>query len=290
MNTWNTSDIIELLKRSGEVALRHYQTPKTELKGDESLVTRADREIETLLAEKFDRPDDGVFMIGEETVSTHDESYVEDAQSATTAWVVDPIDGTAAYANQIPTWGVSIGMLESGSLRRGAVFNPVLGEVFLTDDQGGILFSENLPNALNWGLDDLRAFDGAPPPSTRTGLVSLSQSLAKNGGFNGHNPVQTVCSAVYSLAHLALGHYLAYAATLKLWDLAGMWPMLESIGFKGRLLSGEPFTNELSDALYHVAPNSEHRWAVRGHVIFAPNDEAIDYVLSHLDVSATAQA
>ena len=44
-----------------------------------------------------------------------------------TGWAIDPIDGTSNFALGLPLWGISIGYLENGYPRLGAIALPELG-------------------------------------------------------------------------------------------------------------------------------------------------------------------
>lgn len=99
------------------------------------IVTKADREAETLIRDALAaaRPGDG--FLGEESGST--------AGSSGLTWVVDPIDGTVNYFYGIPAYAVSVAVVEGdpdpGSWRTlaGAVVSPELGEVFGAAAGGG---------------------------------------------------------------------------------------------------------------------------------------------------------
>jgi len=46
-------------------------------------------------------------------------------------WAVDPLDGTLNYAKRIPHFAVSIGAIVKGETKVGAIYNPVLNELFV---------------------------------------------------------------------------------------------------------------------------------------------------------------
>ena len=109
-----------------------------QLKHDGSLVTKIDPANEAFLREKL--TDGGEFFCGEESLDAKGKAdeevrqlqeYVTEAFQGRT-WVVDPIDGTAPFAHHLPLWGVSIGYMEGGILRDGAIALPDLGQCFLT--------------------------------------------------------------------------------------------------------------------------------------------------------------
>ena len=56
MNRWKIDRLLELFREAGAVALHLQENPELGIKSDHTAVTRADREIEALLATDFDRP------------------------------------------------------------------------------------------------------------------------------------------------------------------------------------------------------------------------------------------
>lgn len=86
------------------------------------MVTRFDRAAEEVIvaAIRSDRPDDAI--IGEEGAD----------QPGTTglAWHVDPIDGTTNFVYDLPTWACSVGVTFDGVGVAGAVYAPMVDELY----------------------------------------------------------------------------------------------------------------------------------------------------------------
>jgi myo-inositol-1(or 4)-monophosphatase len=117
----------ELARRSGEVILPYFAATglHVEIKADETPVTAADRRAEELMRklirERF--PDHGI--VGEELGSERPEAeYV---------WLLDPIDGTKAFASACPLFGTLIALTHFGRPLLGAIHNPVLGQLLVGD-------------------------------------------------------------------------------------------------------------------------------------------------------------
>lgn len=92
---------------------------EADVKPDLSIVTNADLAAERAFRERVERdfPDMGV--IGEEFgVSKPDAAY---------QWVIDPVDGTADFAQELPTWGSIIGLFFHGVPVVGVIDHPDLG-------------------------------------------------------------------------------------------------------------------------------------------------------------------
>ena len=124
---------IKMVDSSGPVILDYFRKNLPfEKKDDQSPVTQADQEVETLLLNILDRelPEHGV--LGEEYGSKGiEEEYV---------WVIDPIDGTRAFINGIPLFGTLIALTHNGIPILGVIDHPALGERWLGIDGAPTLY------------------------------------------------------------------------------------------------------------------------------------------------------
>jgi len=112
-----------LAGQSGEVIKPYFGKASLaiELKGDQTLVTQADREAETVMRELIRKayPQHGI--IGEE--------FGPENTSAEFVWTLDPIDGTISFASGCPMFGTLIGLLHAGKPILGAIHNPILNQL-----------------------------------------------------------------------------------------------------------------------------------------------------------------
>jgi myo-inositol-1(or 4)-monophosphatase len=85
-------------------------------------VTEFDRAAETLIVGELrrTRPDDAI--VGEEGADHQGTSGLE--------WHLDPIDGTVNFVYDLPTWCTSVGVVDDAGGVAGAVYAPVLDEMF----------------------------------------------------------------------------------------------------------------------------------------------------------------
>jgi histidinol-phosphatase len=92
-----------------------------ETKGDDTPVTIADREAETILRDALERafPDHGI--VGEE--------YGASRPGASHQWYLDPIDGTKSFVRGVPLYAVLIGLEIDGRVEVGVAHFPALGEM-----------------------------------------------------------------------------------------------------------------------------------------------------------------
>ncbi len=96
------------------------QAPDVDIKSDASFVTTTDKAVEQKLREMITRtyPDHGI--LGEEFDNVNiDAEFV---------WVLDPIDGTAAFVAGIPVYGTLIGLAWNGKPFVGIIDHPVTSD------------------------------------------------------------------------------------------------------------------------------------------------------------------
>jgi myo-inositol-1(or 4)-monophosphatase len=88
-----------------------------------SIVTNADKEAERLIVAKIKKTRIKCTIHSEEAGTLR-------FGSPDVVWAVDPLDGTFNYATGIPYFGVSIGVLNQRRACVGAIYNPILDEMF----------------------------------------------------------------------------------------------------------------------------------------------------------------
>ncbi len=125
---------LEAAHLGGERTLKYFnQGVAVELKGDNTPVTRADRESEELIRERILRAFPTHSIVGEEGGATKgDDSF---------KWILDPIDGTKAFIHGVPFYGVLIGVEVEGRPSVGVVHMPALHETVSAVTGGGCLWN-----------------------------------------------------------------------------------------------------------------------------------------------------
>jgi 3'(2'), 5'-bisphosphate nucleotidase len=98
------------------MALRETKLIK-ERKADHSLVTNADREADVIICEGLKKSFPSHAILTEE-------SGLEGRADTEYLWVVDPLDGTRAYARGTDGFSVMIGLLHHGKPFAGIVYDP----------------------------------------------------------------------------------------------------------------------------------------------------------------------
>jgi myo-inositol-1(or 4)-monophosphatase len=139
-------------------------------------------------------------------------------------WIVDPLDGTVNYANGIPFFCVSIGLVVDGRPAAGAVHDPMRGETFSATADGPALLGDAPINA----SDKERLIDfvvsmalGGRAVATRGRAVRRAIRVSRNMG-----------SSALGLAYVGNGRFDAFIQSggMSAWDVAAAGLIAERAG------------------------------------------------------------
>jgi histidinol phosphatase-like enzyme (inositol monophosphatase family) len=112
---------VEAAWQAGKITLEYFQTgTAVERKADASPVTLADRRAEEKLRQCIQRAFPSHGILGEE--------YGEAPGRGPYRWILDPLDGTRAFVQGVPLYGVMLGLEYAGRAVLGVVHLPALGE------------------------------------------------------------------------------------------------------------------------------------------------------------------
>lgn len=204
-------------QEAGRIALQYYNVVEARRKADRSFVTAADEEIEQMLRARIKAayPQHGI--LGEEQGRYHtDAEYL---------WVLDPIDGTAAFVSGIPIWGISIGLLQHGRPILGCFYMPALDEWYEADVAGPALFNRQPTEVTHDDLLDSEAWIGVP------------SNVHRRYTINYPGKVRSLGSMASYLCYVARGTAVgALVGRPKLWDIAAGLAILQRAGGDARLL------------------------------------------------------
>ena len=120
---------LTLADQADQLTLARFKAADLDIHGkdDDTPVTDADTDTETLLRDqlKRTRPEDAV--LGEEFGSVRPKELTKRALAKERIWVLDPIDGTANYVRGVPVWATLIGLVADSRPAVGVVSAPALG-------------------------------------------------------------------------------------------------------------------------------------------------------------------
>ncbi len=149
-------------------------------------------------------------------------------QSSDSQWIVDPIDGTVNFFYGIPHFCISIAMRRGGELKVGAIYDPMMDEMFAVDFDGPAT-----RNGLPIRPSDRSALaDAVVTVGFSKSTESIDAGLARYKNI-AHRVRKTrmMGSAALALAYIACGRLDAYIEeSISLWDIAAGQLMLERGG------------------------------------------------------------
>jgi myo-inositol-1(or 4)-monophosphatase len=125
-----------ILKEAGRIILEHRdKKDKIGSKENNEIVTPADIEANTYIARKLKEifPD----------IPVYTEEGATDKSEATTRWIVDPLDGTTPWVWGNSGFSISIALEVEGNIQVGAVYDPVMEELYYAEKGSGATKNEN---------------------------------------------------------------------------------------------------------------------------------------------------
>ena len=199
------------------------------------MVTEVDHLSEELIlgAIRERYPDDGI--LAEESGEHHAIRGGAPTLATGRTWVIDPLDGTVNYANGIPFFCVSIGLVVDGRPMVGVVHDPMRSETFAAVDGGPATVEGRAVTVSDKDrLEDL--------------VISLALSGRRVAGRvqatrKAIRVSRNMGSAALALAYVANGRFDAFVQTggLSSWDIAAAGLIAERGGASVTDMAGGPW-------------------------------------------------
>ncbi len=228
-----------LVKDAGKIALEFIDQSSPSLKPDHSVITEADRRVSLLAHERLARllATKEHILVDEEDkdkIKFLDQPLLEKTKFL---WSIDPIDGTRAYANRMPQYGVSIGLLKDLKPWMGVVYFPSLAELFYCDGQDAFFvkdpFTKDEVSIKILPIDE--------EISDRSVFIVTDETFSRFNWVQKHCHIMVFAAAVCEFCWPIIGRGCGSLSRVHLWDMAGAWPIFEKAGLKMRSFStGEP--------------------------------------------------
>jgi len=242
METPSDTDILPRLelaraiaRQAGELTLRYFRSSSltVDRKADDSPVTVADREAETLMRRRIAAvfPDDGI--LGEE--------YGEVPGGGGFRWIIDPIDGTKSFVAGVPLYGNLVAVEHDGT--------PIIGVINIPAQRDMVYAAA--------GHGAFRILgDAAPAPARVSDTAALGDGvfLTSEPEVYRARGADEAFSRLIARARMtrtwgdAFGYVLVATGRatvmvdprMELWDAAPMRPILEEAGGTFTSWTGEP--------------------------------------------------
>ena len=97
----------------------------------------SDRATEVVLTRRLAEALPGSQVVGEEAAHA-DPQVLTRLENAGPTWVIDPIDGTSAFAKGSDEYAVMVGLVDDGALIAGFIYQPVADVLLLGEHGGGV--------------------------------------------------------------------------------------------------------------------------------------------------------
>jgi myo-inositol-1(or 4)-monophosphatase len=233
---------LALAARAGEVLMDRYERLEhIDYKSARDVVTEADHLSEELILDAIRDRHPGDAILAEES----GEHRAVEGEAPTSGrgrlWIVDPLDGTVNYANGIPFFCVSIGLIVDGRPSVGVIHDPTRSETFAATVDGPALLTAPLgsPSHAIVASDKDKVSDfvismalNGRSAASRARNVRKAIRISRNMG-----------SAALALAYVANGRFDAFVQQggLSAWDVAAAGLIAERGGARVTAMDGGPW-------------------------------------------------
>ncbi len=209
----------QIAQEAGELTLGYFRKPiEVERKLDNSPVTIADRESESLLRERILHRYPEHAVIGEEFGEGGD-------HGSSFTWVLDPIDGTKSFVKGIPLYCVLVALLHEQQPLLGVIHNPALGETVSAAHNAGCSY-QGRPTSVSSETDLSDAWLMVTDPAD---MARLQPEFGRRL-YSAFGHVRTWADA-YGYLLVATGRAEAMIdPIMNLWDIAALKPIIEEAG------------------------------------------------------------
>ncbi len=216
---------INSAKSAGKIIRDNFHKKKNvSYKGRIDLVTDIDKKAEETIVRILNEHFPSHNILTEETDYKIDENQKY-------CWIIDPLDGTTNYIHQFPFVAVSVALQKNGKSIVGVVYNPILEEIFYSENgNGSLLNGRQLKVSENNSLVKSILATGFPydiKDDETNNLKNFERIIKKCRG------IRRPGAAALDLCYVAAGIFDGYWETqLWPWDTAAGILMVEEAGGK----------------------------------------------------------
>lgn len=178
----------DIAKEAGKIMLKYFNMDNgASYKGDKTIVTLADTEINSYLIKKVKEKYSNHSVDGEE----------EQFGKSDYVWVCDPVDGTAMYARHIPVAVFSLALVVKGESKVGVVFDPFTNNLYTAIKGKGAYKNGERITVNDYELDDMKTVCHYDLwPSADHNISKVIGELGKKTYFIGLGSIIRACMCV----------------------------------------------------------------------------------------------
>jgi myo-inositol-1(or 4)-monophosphatase len=225
------SEIETLARNAGAILREGYDKEHNiQYKSEIDLVTEIDHASEKYLLDEINSHFPGGHIFAEESGETQGQN--EDV------WYIDPLDGTVNYAHRVPIFCVSIGFASHGILELGAVYDPLLNEMFTAErGKGAFLNGKQLHVSNTTELKKSLLVTGFPYDTWNTPRNNFDYFIKLAKMTQG---VRRLGSAALDGCYVAAGRFDGFwELSLKPWDIAAAGLIAQEAGARVSTIDGD---------------------------------------------------
>lgn len=228
---------VDTARAAGEILSRHYGQPhEIKVKGPRDITTEADLAAQVAAIDLIRARCPGAHFVAEE-----DSAALAGAGQPpeVPSWYIDPLDGTTNFARGLPGFSVSVAMTQHGHIQCGAVYDPLLDNMFsAARGQGAYLNGRRLQvSACADMAEAVSLLDWPREPAQRRRSADFLHVLSGRV-----DTVRSTGSAALSLCYVAAGWAdVYYQYTLMPWDVAAGILLVEEAGGRVTDMGGRPY-------------------------------------------------
>jgi myo-inositol-1(or 4)-monophosphatase len=233
---------VALAARAGEILMDRYERlERIHYKSARDVVTEADHMSEELIIDSIKgyHPTDAI--LAEESGEHHAVAGEAPTSGKGRVWIIDPLDGTVNYANGIPFFCVSIGLVVDGRPSVGVVHDPTRAETFAATADGPAMLMSTL------GTDSF-AIEASDKDKLSDFVVSMALSgrAVATRARNVRKAIRiprSMGSAALALSYVGNGRFDAFIQQggLSAWDIAAAGLIAERGGARVTSMDGGPW-------------------------------------------------
>jgi len=227
--------LLAATSEAGKIIQQYFQGSFTidNKEGINNLVTEVDTKAEAKIIEVIKEYFPAHSIISEEVG--------ELTQNSPYKWIIDPIDGTVNFAHGIPICCVSIGLSVNDDMLMGAVYNPMMNELFFAEKgQGATLNGKRIAVSEKSNFEKACLVTGFPYkwPETKEHPIKVFERFIMQG-----LPVRRLGSAAIDLCWVACGRFDGFwEYNLSPWDIAAGYLIVTEAGGKVTNFDGAPYS------------------------------------------------
>lgn len=224
---------LEAVRKASEKAMYYFKNlPPVTIKPDNTPVTKADKETETVIREYISSKFPNASFVGEEHGGIFGEGDV---------WIIDPIDGTKNFIRGIPLWAILVALWRDGEVVAGISYMPAIDELLYAEKgSGAFLNGKRISVSKIENIKDSTI--------THTGNPFKFKNPEQVGKLLNSSLHARGFGDAYSYHLVATGRAdINFEPEVSVWDVAGFKLIIEEAGGKITTLTGSPWTVDIKD-------------------------------------------